>query len=379
MTIPAYDLFNPNNGNTYTGPVNFIVGSKSRNDIEDYALYLFDAAKFGSHFELNGGVRIDRNIGHSTAYTLATAAGAAPATANLVTPGSAVTLGQATTLTTLRNAATMFSWRIGAVYKPIDAVSAYIAYGNSKTPSQNTVNGACTVSTSTTTTSTCNTAPETAKNYEIGVKAELVKGLLLTAAVFRNERNAYKVVSGDPLVPDQTNQGKSRVNGVALGASGNITDRWQVTANYTYLDSKLIRSVSAQCLANPGTGTCTNTVAYPNPGGGSELVQTPKHSGSIFTTYRFPFGLMVGYGATYQGSFALNTPGTTLASQTVYRSQSYVVHNATISYDITKRLNAQINVKNIGDKLYYTRIRANNGWATPGDARSATLTVSYKL
>jgi catecholate siderophore receptor len=88
---------------------------------------------------------------------------------------------------------------------------------------------------------------------------------------------------------------------------------------------------------------------------------------------------MVGYGATYQGSFALNTPGTTLASQTVYRSQSYVVHNATISYDITKRLNAQINVKNIGDKLYYTRIRANNGWATPGDARSATLTVSYKL
>jgi len=382
VTVPAYDLFNPNNGNTYTGPVNFIVGSRSKNDIEDYALYLFDAAKFGSHFELNGGVRIDRNIGHSTAYTLATAAGAAPATANLVTPGSAVTLGQATTRTDLRNAATMFSWRIGAVYKPIEAVSAYIAYGNSKTPSQNTVNGACTNTAATATaaaSATCNTAPETAKNYEVGVKAELVKGLLLTAAVFRNERNAYKVVSGDPLVPDQTNQGKSRVNGVALGASGNITDRWQVTANYTYLDSKLIRSVSTQCLANPGTGSCTNSVAYPNPGGGSELIQTPKHSGSIFTTYRFPFGLMVGYGATYQGSFALNTPGITDATQKVYRSQSYVVHNATISYDITKRLNAQINVKNIGDRLYYTRIRANNGWATPGDARSATLTVSYKM
>jgi catecholate siderophore receptor len=28
------------------------------------------------------------------------------------------------------------------------------------------------------------------------------------------------------------------------------------------------------------------------------------------------------------------------------------------------------------DKTYYTRVR-NNGWATPGDGRSAVLSVSY--
>jgi catecholate siderophore receptor len=214
------------------------------------------------------------------------------------------------------------------------------------------------------------------------VKAELSKGLLLTAAVFRNDRDSYKVPSGDATLPDQTLDGRSRVTGVALGASGQITKAWAITANYTYLDSKLLQSVSARCLAAPGLGNCANSQDHPNPGAGYQLVQTPKHSGSLFTTYRLPFGLMVGYGATFQGSFALNTPAynatTGVYTGTVYRSKSYVVHNATVSYDVNKQWNLQVNVKNIGDRLYYTRIRANNGWATPGDARSATLTLTYK-
>ena len=53
------------------------------------------------------------------------------------------------------------------------------------------------------------------------------------------------------------------------------------------------------------------------------------------------------------------------------------MHNAYLSYDFSPNLTAQVNVKNIGDELYFTRIR-NNGWATPGDARSAVLTVAYR-
>jgi catecholate siderophore receptor len=52
------------------------------------------------------------------------------------------------------------------------------------------------------------------------------------------------------------------------------------------------------------------------------------------------------------------------------------VHNAYVAYDISPKLVAQVNVKNIGDKEYYTRIR-NNGWATPGDARAAILSINY--
>lgn len=349
VTIPAYAYNDPNlnDRNVYTGPVNFIVSAKSHSEVANQAVYLFDTMKLSNHFELNGGVRLERNIGEFTAYTISTAA---------------ATLGQITAVTRSGNRNTLFSYRVGAVFKPIEPISLYVAYGNSRTPSQSTVNGSCSAT-------TCNVKPESAKNYEIGGKAELFnKGLLLTAALFRTDRDSYKVASVDPTVPDQQLDGHSRVDGVALGATGHITSAWQITANYTYLDSELIRSVAKGAALDPSAG--------------AQLQQTPKHSGSLYTAYTLPFGLTVGYGATYQGKFAINLPTRTVVggalSQVLY-SKDYLVHNLTVAYDVTRALALQLNVKNIGDKLYYTRIRANNGWATPGDARSAILTATYKF
>lgn len=150
--------------------------------------------------------------------------------------------------------------------------------------------------------------------------------LLLAASAFRNERNQYKVASNDPTIPDQVLDGKSRVDGVALSViRKEITQAWSVTANYTYLDSNLRQSVSDICLANPGRTGCGNSVAIPDPGRGAEFQQTPKHSGSLFTTYEFPFGMTLGYSLTYQGSFALNLPA--LATPTtltpVFRSKVF--------------------------------------------------------
>lgn len=361
VTGPASSAFTYGS-NVYTGALNYIEAGRQTGEQTNIAAYLFDTMKLGK-LELNGGVRLERNTGTFRTDTVDTAT-TATTTLGRVRPGAPV-----------RNADTLFSYRVGLVYKPVEAVSLYAAYGNSRTPSKNSVNGACTAEG--TANSTCNINPERATNYEIGAKAELFNGgLLLTAAAFRNQRDRYAVISGDPVVPDQQLDGKSRVDGIALGATGQITPAWSITANYTYLDSKLIRSVSDNCLANPGTGTCTNSPALPNPGGGSRLVQTPRHSGSLFTTYRLPFGLTVGYGFTYQGKFALNTP--TAAAPTVIHSNDYLVHQAYLAYDFTPNLSAQLNVKNIGDTLYFTRIR-NNGWATPGDGRSAVLTVTAKM
>ncbi|WP_404337001.1 TonB-dependent receptor [Sphingomonas sp. MMS12-HWE2-04] len=378
VVIPPYAWNdpNPNDRNVYSGPVNFIVSAKNHSTVENYAAYMFDTMKFSDHFELNGGVRWERNIGEFTGNTISTAA---------------ATLGQTTAVTTSGNRDSLFSYRIGAVYKPIEAVSLYAAYGNSTTPSQSTVNGSCTA---TGASQTCNVKPESAKNYEIGGKAELFNGgLLLTAALFRTDRDSYKVASNDPTIPDQQLDGHSRVDGIALGATGHITPAWQITANYTYLKSKLIQSLSDECLAAAAAATnnnviagCANNAVFPDPAKGAALNQTPKHSGSLYTAYSFPFGLTLGYGATYQGPFAINLPaivttgpGALTTLTPVLHSKDYLIHNLTLAYAITHDLSAQLNIKNIGDKLYYTRIRANNGWATPGDGRSAILTLSYKF
>lgn len=377
-SFPLVNIDNPNEvvpgpagftygSNVYTGPINRIASGRQRGEVSNYALYLFDAMKLGK-FEINGGIRWEHNDGNYRTDTS--------------TPAATVTVPQGPLVTGPRlfNSANLFSYRIGLVYKPIEAVSLYAAFGNSMTPSQNAVNGACT-------TATCNVDPETAKNYEIGAKAEFMDGrLLLSAAAFRNERDKYKVASNDPTIPDQQLDGHSRVDGIALSAVGKITRKWSITANYTYLDGELLQSVSDFCLANPAlplvppattpSNTCNNSAANPDPGAGAELANTPHHSGSLFTTYELPFGLRVGYSLTYQGSFAFALP--TLAAPTVYKSDSYWLHGAYVAYDFTKTLSAQLNVKNFTDADYYTRIR-NNGWATPGDARSAVLTINYRF
>lgn len=336
--------------NDYTGPVNLTATGRQRGEVTNYALYLFDTMRLGK-VELNAGVRWESNHG-----------------SNQSAPGA----------TRLYNHNDLFSYRVGLVYKPVEAVSLYAAYGNSKTPSQSSVNGSCTVAGENgATATTCVTTPESAKNYELGAKAELANGrLLLTASVFRNERDSFRVASNEPGIPDQQLDGQSRVDGIAIGAVGRITNAWSITANYTYLDGKLIQSVSNFCLNNPGAAGCGNSAAFPDPAAGARLQNTPEHSGSLFTTYKLPFGLSIGYGLTYQGAFAFNLP--TATARTVFRADDYLVHNAYLAYDLSKTLSAQLNVKNVGDALYFTRIR-NNGWATPGDGRAAVLTLNYRF
>jgi len=157
-----------------------------------------------------------------------------------------------------------------------------------------------------------------------------------------------------------------------------------------YLKSKIRRGVSDFCLANPGTGVnpatltggCANSVAFPDPTAGYSLTNTPKHSGSLFTTYRFGFGLELGYGLTHQGSFLLNQP--TLAqlvakSYVGYRVPSYTIHRFMAAYPITPQLKAQVNVQNFTNEKYVTTVRnaVGGSWAQPAATRSAVFSLNY--
>ncbi|MET0373245.1 MAG: TonB-dependent receptor, partial [Rhizorhabdus sp.] len=170
--------------NDYTGPINFILAGKNYGEQKSFAAYLFDTVKFNDFFELNGGVRIEKVKGSNRTLTYSTVVGP--------------TLGALTPTGPFRVSDKLFSYRIGAVVKPTPNTSIYVAYGNSKLPSKASVDGACSAA-------NCNLKPETTKNYEIGAKADLFDAkLLLTAAIFRNDRDSIKVNSNDPTLPDQT-------------------------------------------------------------------------------------------------------------------------------------------------------------------------------
>lgn len=367
--------------NTYNGPVNFILGSIARGEQTSYAAYLFDTAKFGEMFELNGGVRYEKTKGHNRTFSYQTTGASI---GQLTVPAAG-----ATNPTYFANDNNLFSYRIGAVFKPVPQVSLYVATGTSKLPSKASVDAACSAA-------TCTVKPETTKNYEIGVKADVFDSkLLLTLAAFRNDRDTIKVASNDPTLNDQTLDGKQRVEGISAGASGNITENWTISANYMYLKSKVRQGVSDYCLANPGprpaptptdpnatANPCGNSAAYPDPLRGSELTNAPRHSGSLFTTYRFPFGLELGYGITYQGSFALNSPnlaGFEGGGNILYRVPSYTTHRLMVSYPVTDKLMAQVNVQNLTNEKYVTTVRnaVGGSWAQPAPTRSAVLSLNY--
>lgn len=339
----------------YTGPINPTRTSHQSGDLYNIAAYAFGAARIVEGLELNGGVRYEYNHARFRATTIAIPAlgGDYSAGPNQIARDK------------------LFSYRIGLVYKPAENASLYVAYSNSKNPTATTVRSGCGLVIVGTggANDACDAKPEQAVNYEIGGKIDLFeRQLQLTAAIFRNERTNYRVTSNDPfvgLLP--VNDGRNRVNGVTLGASGNITPDWTIFANYTYLDSKVIQSISDFQKA----GGIADLQA------GNPMTNNPKHSGSLFTTYTLPFGLQLGYGLTYQGSFYLNNSRTTPAT-ILYKSDSYATHRAMLSYTFAEKLTAQLNVQNVTNKKYYTSIR-NNGWANPGEGRSWVLTLGYKL
>jgi catecholate siderophore receptor len=342
-TLPLMSISDPNH--VYTGPLNFVVTGRSDGQMNNKAVYLFDTAKLSDKLEFNFGLRYEKSDGEYVTTSIATPY---PATGpvEVVAPVA-------------RNDANLFSYRAGLVFKPVKNASLYLAYGNTQTPSQASVNGGCAVLPGTN-GSTCNVKPEKGENIEVGGKWETFEGrLLLTAAIFRNQRTNYKVPSPDPVtIPDQPLDGKSRVDGFSLGASGKITDQWSIFANYTYLDSEVLQSVA--------DGRVDVTAGNP-------LTNTPENSGSLWTTYQVTPRISLGYGLTYQGAFYLNNGAAPL-----YKSQDYWVHNAMAAFKVNDAIDLQLNLKNIGDEEYYTRGRLN-GWATPGDGRAAVLSANYRF
>ncbi|HEU0135177.1 MAG TPA: TonB-dependent receptor [Allosphingosinicella sp.] len=373
VPFPVDSISNPTS--VYTGPVNYTVTARSKGETENRAVYAFDTLEIGSKFELNGGVRLERAEGVFRNIALASyPPGTVPLTPLQLVPQT--------------SEETLFSYRAGAVFKPLPNLSLYAAYGNALTPTSATVRLGCGVATAPGAADPCAADPERARNYEIGAKADLLNGKLqLTAALFRNERSNFRVPSNDPAQPAalQVVDGRSRVDGIALGASGYITPAWSIFANYTYLDSEVLQSVSDFCLANPGAA-CLNSAAIPDPQRGDRLLQTPKHSGSLFTSYRLPFGLELGYGLTYQGGFA--THQRNLLQRSQYFTDDHLVHRLFASYAFDNGMTVQLNVQNVTDKLYFTNVRNNvnatsgaitGGWAMPGERRSAVLSLFYSF
>jgi catecholate siderophore receptor len=98
------------------------------------------------------------------------------------------------------------------------------------------------------------------------------------------------------------------------------------------------------------------------------LTLTPKVSGSLWTSYQFRFGLMVGGGIRHTDKVFVNAANTIVVP-------SYQLVDLVAQYNVTRHLALRLNLNNATDEVYIRNINNNGGRYNPGNPRSGLFTI----
>ncbi|WP_432211416.1 TonB-dependent receptor domain-containing protein, partial [Acinetobacter variabilis] len=147
--------------------------------------------------------------------------------------------------------------------------------------------------------------------------------------------------------------------------NGQITDKWDISAGYTYLNSELTKN-GKSCRGSGSTATCTDNAIY----NGNQMPNVPKQAATLWTTYKILPQLTLGGGAVYSDKVYGDVAN-------IKWAPSYVRYDAMARYNVNKNVDLQLNVNNLSDKRYFTKAYASH-YATEAEGRSAVLAVNFK-
>jgi catecholate siderophore receptor len=322
-TPPPTDLFNPdpdlafNSVTTLSPNVGDITG-------KTMAFYATDTARLGKRWELIGGLRWDYFDVEGVQNAGATA-----------TPARIDRIDR------------MFSGRGAIVFKPRAEGSIYASYGTSVSPS---VEGL--LYTPAVNPGNVILEPEKTYTVEIGSKWDMLgERLILTGAIFNIDKTNAR--TPDPVAPGvMVLDGKLRVQGIELGASGSITRNLRVLAGYTLLDSRVVRS---------------GTLGEVN----RRFLNTPRNSFNIWSTYLFRSRLNLGGGVRFVGKRFGNNTNTRWVD-------NYYTIDALVSFPITSKIDLRLNLYNLNDAYYFDRL-STTGHLIPGAGRSVMVSTGFRF
>jgi catecholate siderophore receptor len=238
----------------------------------------------------------------------------------------------------------MLSPRVGLVFKPVDAVSAYSSYSVSHLPSSGDQFSSLTATTEA-------LEPERFTNYEVGAKWDVNRDFAITSAVYRLDRSNSS--ARDPNDPSKTVQtGRQRTTGYELGVTGSPTSRWQIAGGWA---SQRARIVSATTAAREG----------------ATVPLVPQTSLSLWNRYQVTSRLGGGLGVVHQTrSYAAIDNVVTLPGFTRVDAAAYI--------GVMRDVRLQLNVENLFDEGYYPTSHGNNN-IMPGAPRTFRIGVNTGL
>jgi catecholate siderophore receptor len=322
------NIYAPNPGDSVAGYAVAPTGASSKGWTNTVALCGFDTIELHSRWQLNGGLRLER---YDTEFHAVDATG----------------------LTTTRTGANdlLASGKVGLLFKFHDTGNIYVSYGTTATPP-----GASnfTLSTQPNNQNNPDVKPQESANLEAGAKWDVGEGrLLVTGAVFHTvNKNVIYTVDATAIPPLYNQDDGQLVRGVTVGVNGRILPRWQIIANFSYLNTK-------QQSQNPATD-------------GLRLVLTPEFSGGIWTTYELPYRITVGGGLRATGDVFVNNANT-------ITSPGYRLVDAVAEYPVNSHLTLRLNVYNLTNEVYIRSVNNNGGRYNPGNPRSVLVSTGVRF
>ena len=325
----------PNNGDWRADPR----GAPAYNtfDARNIGVYVQDTVSLTDTLKLVAGLRFDHFKGSYDTVTTTAANGT-------VTPGYSFSKTES-----------LWSPRVGLLWQPSETSSYYVSYGTS----YNTSGDAYQFTPSSPNQTLANTPAEKSRNLEIGGKWELFdQRLSVGTALFYSEKYNERNQDPDSAAQQFLLSGKRHAAGMEFNAAGRITPKWEMFWNHTWIPVAKI-SRSNQQLAASGGGA---QVQGDRPG------LTPRHSGSVWSTYRVFPKLRLGLGANYRSS---QSP----EGNRAVKAAGFVTFDAMAEYSFTEMTTLRLNVTNLTDKLYADTLY--RGFYGPGQPRRVQLTLKH--
>ncbi|MEP7303189.1 MAG: TonB-dependent receptor, partial [Caldimonas sp.] len=343
ITLPSDVVLNKNEPRTTLGTPND--GTRVNEGLRQKVLnrnfvakaigvYAQDLVEVVPHWKVLAGIRWDRFGG------------------NYMSPATTAANGTVTPEQLRSRADSLWSKRLGLLWQPNDASTFYFSYGTSFNTSGELYNydapGA-------------KAPPEKSKNLELGTKLELFEGRLSTrASVFQstkyNERNRDSP-EGQPLV-DFILSGERHATGLELELAGRITPAWEVFGSYTWIPSAKVDKAAFG-------------VAPSGEREGDRPSLTPRHSGSIFTTYQITPAVRIGGGLNARSSQTpnRNPPGIV--------APRFVTGDLLAEYAFSPAIAFKLNMINVTNKLYADSLYT--GHYIPGQPRTVYGTMTARF
>jgi catecholate siderophore receptor len=350
LPIPPANLYNPRRDDLLPGYAPSRDGRFTRGETRTVGAYLFDTVSFAERWQITAGARVDGFETEFDSVVASTAASHPALPAGTLVPVS------------LQADDTLFSYKLGVLYKPVESGSIYLSHATSQQPP----GGAnFTLSANANNVNRSDLEPTEGENLELGVKWELGEGALaLSGAVF--DSTSKNELAVDPVDQSTFIQiGERNVRGVELGVVGNLSDAWEITAGVSKMDTEVKRGLANQA--------------------GLPITWSPEFTFTSWTTYRTAFGLSIGGGARYVDSVIrpvstnANNPPPPPAQTNMRTVPDYWVVDAMLAYEMSESVTLQLNAYNLADEFYVASLNNSGARFSPGQPRSALLTVNFQF